>query len=103
MADRVGGGGVAGQEEGLAAAAAEIELAPLTASTGLGHPVRAAEALEHRGAEPDVLQRGIPDARKCKARDLARGLAGQDRAVGRDGQEDTPPAVQARLRVLLKV
>src|SRR6266542_1364388 len=93
MADRVGGGGVAGQEEGLAAAAAEVDLAPLTASARLGHPVRAAKAPEHRGVEPDAFERGIPDVGERQARDLARGLTGQDCSVRRNGQKDAPPAV----------
>src|SRR5262249_30702893 len=38
VTDRVGGGGVAGQREGLAAAAAEIDLAARTARAWLLHP-----------------------------------------------------------------
>lgn len=46
VADRVGAGGVAGEQERLAAAPAEVELAPVTAPAGLWHPVRSAKALE---------------------------------------------------------
>ena len=42
-ANRVGAGGIAGQCEGLAAATAPVDLAPLTGAAGLGHPPRAAE------------------------------------------------------------
>src|SRR5262249_32841385 len=70
VAGRVGGGGVAGQGEGLAAAAAEIELAPLAAAAGLGHPVGAAEAAEHRRVEPDLFEPGLPDVGELQAGDL---------------------------------
>src|SRR5919204_2115871 len=46
VTNRIGAGGIAGQEEGLATAAPEIDLAPRAAPTGLRHPLRAAEALE---------------------------------------------------------
>jgi hypothetical protein len=48
VADRVGAGGVAGELEGLAAAAAEVDLAAVTAPAGLRQPVRPAEPPEHR-------------------------------------------------------
>src|SRR5216683_5657150 len=49
MADRVGGRRVAGQREGLAAAAAPIDLAALAGAAGLEHPIGAAEAVEGVG------------------------------------------------------
>ena len=48
LADRVGRRGVAGKRHRLAAAAAEVDLAPLAAAAGLLHPVGAAERLERR-------------------------------------------------------
>src|SRR6202012_1309647 len=56
LADRVGPGRVAGQLERLTAAAAEVELAAVTAPAGVGHPVRAPEGLEDRGLLPDPGQ-----------------------------------------------
>src|SRR5690606_27084479 len=53
-AHRIGGGGVAGEHEGLAAAAAEVLGLLVAAATGLGHPVVAAEAVEAEGVVPDV-------------------------------------------------
>src|SRR3954470_18469989 len=48
VADRVRAGGVAGEQEGLAAAAAEVDLAARAAPTRVLHPVRPAEGLEER-------------------------------------------------------
>ena len=48
LAYRVGPGRVAGELERLAAAAAEVEFAAVTAPAGIGHPVGAAEGLEDR-------------------------------------------------------
>src|SRR5919199_45692 len=60
VADRVGAGGVAGELEGLAPAAAEVELAAVAAAAGLGHPVGPAEALEQRGPLPDPRPGVLP-------------------------------------------
>ena len=48
MADRVGRAGVTGKRERLAAAAAEIDLAPRTACARLLHPGGSAEGIEGR-------------------------------------------------------
>jgi len=53
-ADRIGAAGVARQQEGLAAAAAPVDLAPLATLARLGHPVGAPEAVEGVGAVPDI-------------------------------------------------
>src|SRR5438552_1592559 len=103
MANRIGGAGIAGKEERLAAAAAEVQLAALTAPARLGHPVSAAEALEYRRGKPDIRQRGLSNVGKLQARNLPRRLTGQDGAIGRDRQEHPAPAVQAGLGKLLKV
>lgn len=55
-AHRVGGLGVAGEQEGLAAAAAEVALLLVAGTARLGHPGVAAEAVEAERFVPDVLQ-----------------------------------------------
>jgi hypothetical protein len=57
MADRVGRAGVPGERERLAAAAAEIDLAPRTACARLLHPGGSAEGIEGRRIRPDVGER----------------------------------------------
>src|ERR1700687_4897829 len=52
-AGRIGIAGIAGQREGLAAAAAEIDLLELTALAWFGHPAGAAIAVEGLGILPD--------------------------------------------------
>src|SRR6202035_1349143 len=59
MADRIGGGGVAGERKGLAAAAAEIDVAAGAALARFFHPRCAAESVERRRILPDVGQRMI--------------------------------------------
>jgi hypothetical protein len=46
VADRIGAGGIAGEQECLAAAPAEVELAAAAASARFWHPVCSAKALE---------------------------------------------------------
>src|SRR4051794_28136539 len=53
MADRIGRRRIAGEREGLAAAAAPIDLAPLAGLARLEHPIGAAEAVEGVGVAPD--------------------------------------------------
>ena len=96
-------GGVAGHQVGLAAAAAEVDLAPVAALARLGQPVGPAEPLEDVRREPDVLERRVPHVRELQAGNLARGLTRQGRAVRRHRHEDHAPAVQARLRKLLEI
>src|SRR4051794_28986255 len=48
VAHWVGGPGITGEQEGLAAAAAEVDLAPLAACTRLGQEIGAAECIEGR-------------------------------------------------------
>src|SRR5262245_60794591 len=59
VADRVGGPGIAGEQERLAAAAAEILVAPRAAAARLAHPVDAAEGAEGRGVAPDIGERMV--------------------------------------------
>src|SRR3984957_19792890 len=57
MTDRIGGGSVAGQRKGLAAAAAEIDVAAGAALARFFHPRRAAEGIESRRILPDIGER----------------------------------------------
>src|SRR5882757_8659648 len=56
MAHRIGRPGVAGQQEGLTTAAAEIDLTALAAGAGLRQKVGAAECIEGRRVRPDIVQ-----------------------------------------------
>src|SRR5260370_20786002 len=53
-AGRVGTRGIAGQREGLAAAAAPIDLAPVAGPAWLRHPGGAAKPREFRRTVPDI-------------------------------------------------
>src|SRR3546814_20525729 len=52
----IDGAGFSGQREGLAAAAAPVDLAALAGATGLRPPVGAAVGLEGRRLQPDLAQ-----------------------------------------------
>ncbi|MNR49945.1 hypothetical protein D3C85_1693950 [compost metagenome] len=56
-ADRVGVAGITGEQEGLAAAAAEVLLLLVAGAARFGHPVVATEAVEAEGLVPDMPQR----------------------------------------------
>jgi hypothetical protein len=65
VAYRIGCGGIAGEREGLRAAAAEIQLATWAACARLLHPCAAAEGVEGRGIRPDIRERTfayVPDS-----------------------------------------
>src|SRR5262245_15008222 len=100
---RIGGSGITSEQKCLAAAAAEVDLATIAASTWLGHPRRSSEALEDRCTGPDLRKRGVAHVGKFQSSNLAGALAGEHRAVGSDRQEYPPPAVEAGLGELLKV
>ena len=57
VAHRVRCGGITGEREGLAATAAEIELAARAACARLLHPCGAAEGIESWGIRPDICER----------------------------------------------
>src|ERR1700761_4045773 len=59
-AGRIGGGGVTGQGEGLAAATAMVDLAEFTAFAGLGHPAGAAIEVQGRRFLPDLFDGPVP-------------------------------------------
>src|SRR5918998_3440748 len=98
VADRIRASGIAGQLEGLAAAAAEVEVPALAAAAGLGHPIRPAEALEQLGPFPDPLQRVLPHAGPGQGQGVC-GRAREDVAVGHHGELAPAPAAHAGLGV----
>src|SRR5919197_3477392 len=102
MAYRIGAGGVAGELERLAAAPAEVDLAAGAASARIRHPVRPAETLEERRFRPDPRQGVLAHARAREGKRV-RGGAGQDIAVGHDGELSLPPPAHAGLGVLAVV
>src|SRR5215472_9001663 len=97
VTDRIGCGGVAGEREGLAAAAAEIELAPRAARARLLHPCAAAEGVEGRRVRPDVGERVLAHIPEFKAGDRFGGVAGQYLARRRHIERAPTPAADARL------
>jgi len=56
VTDWVGRADIAGDCKRLAAAAAEIDVAPRTASARFLHPGCATEGVEGRGVSPDVIE-----------------------------------------------
>src|SRR5262245_22171207 len=103
MADRIGGGHIAGEQKRLAAAAAEVDLPAFAAPARLGHPRGSAKSLEHRRIEPDRRERRLADVGKLQSRNLAGALAGEHGTVGSDCQKDPSPAVETGLGELLKI
>src|SRR5262249_40995498 len=67
MTHGIGCTGVAGEREGLAAAAAEIELSPRAARARLLHPCGAAEGIEGRRVCPDIGERMLAHVPEFKA------------------------------------
>src|SRR6185312_12615546 len=91
-AGRVGIAGIAGQREGLAAAAPEIDFLELAASARLRHPAGAAIAVEGLGVLPDPGDRMIRSHRfEFEPGDAFGGVAGQNLAGGRDVEELAAP------------
>src|SRR3954470_20527263 len=77
-AGRVGIAGIAGQREGLAAAAAEIDFLEFAALARLGHPAGAAIAVEGFGILPDPGDRMIrAHGFEFESGDALRRVAGQ--------------------------
>src|SRR6202790_773569 len=80
-AGRIGIAGIAGQREGLAAAAAEIHFPELAALARLRHPAGAAIAVEGFGILPDPGDRMIgPHRFEFEPGNGFGGVAGQDLA-----------------------
>ena len=101
-ADRVGGVGIAGEEERLAAAAAVVPLLLLAGTAGFGHPGVAAVTVEAERFVPDVAQAVLAHVGKLH-RQLPRAVTRQRGAVGGDVEEYAGPAAHAGLRPFLVV
>src|SRR6266436_7858367 len=82
VADRIGGAGIAGECEGLAAAAAEIDVAALAALARLRQETGAPEGVERGVVFPDLAQRMVFHGPEFEARDRLGRMARQN-AAGR--------------------
>ncbi len=76
-ADGVGGGGVTGEEQGLAAAAAEVEGAAVAGFAWILHPTFAAEFLEGVAGVPDFGEGLIFYVGELQAGDDFCGVTGK--------------------------
>lgn len=102
-ADWVGGGGVAGEEQGLAAAAAEVESAAIACVAWSLHPGFAAEFLEGIASVPDFGKRLVFHVGKLQAGDDFCGVTGKCFAARRDEHELAAPATHAGLGIFCVV
>src|SRR5581483_958749 len=98
-AGRVRVAGIAGQREGLTAAAAKIDLAEFATLAWLGHPPRSAIAVERFRVLPDPGDRMVgAHGFELEPRDALGRMARQDLAGRRDIEELPSPAAHAFLR-----
>src|SRR5262245_31461154 len=97
MAHWIGYGGVAGKGEGLAAAAAEIQLAARAACARLLHPCGAAEDVEGRGVPPDIGERTLAHVPEFKAGNRLSRVTGQHLACRCHVEGAATPAANAWL------
>src|ERR1700733_14267355 len=98
-AGRGGIAGIAGQREGLAAAAAEIDFPELAALARLRHPAGTAITVEGLGVLPDPGDRMIrPHRFEFEPGNGFGGVAGQDLAGRRNVEELPAPAAHAFFR-----
>src|ERR1700738_650504 len=95
-ADGVGGGGVSGDEQGLAAAAAEVDFAAVAGATWLLHPVFAPEFLKGSGRIPDFAQAAVLHIVERQSRNNFCGVTGKRIAFGGDEHKLACPAAHAR-------
>jgi len=102
-AHRVGLGRIAGEQVGLTAATAVIDMALVAAAARLAHPAVAAKCVERVAVVPDLLQRALAHVRQREPRQRTRGMTRQRGAVRCDAEEHRAPPVHARLRPLLEV
>src|SRR6056297_2287011 len=86
---------IAGQREGLTAAATEIKLLTRTASAGLLHPRRAAKHLERSAPEPNVFEAHLADSVSHNAGNGLGGMAWQHFSIRRDIESNTSPSTHA--------
>src|ERR1051325_10008462 len=91
MAHRVGRCGVAGEREGLAAAAAEILLTARAACARLLPPAGAAEGVERRRVGPDVGERMVLHVPEFQTRNRLRRMTWQHLAGRRDVERAPAP------------
>ena len=99
VAHGIGCASVTGEREGLATAAAEIQLATRAASAWLLHPCGAAKGVEGRGVRPDVGERMLAHVPECKAGDRLGGVTRQHLPGRRHIKRAAAPTADARLRV----
>src|SRR5690606_23702423 len=99
---RIGVGGVAGEHEGLAAAAAKILLLLIATAAGLRHPVVTTKFVEAEGVAPDVLDAVLAHVWKFY-RQLSGTVAWQCCAVRGDVEKEVAPATHAGLGALLVI
>src|SRR5579859_5550835 len=97
--DGVGGGGIAGEEQGLAAAAAEILGATVAGFAGFLHPVFATKLFKGFGHFPDLAQAAVLHVFKLQSGNDLCGVAGKSFASGCDEHEFAPPAAHAGLGI----
>ncbi len=83
--------------EGLATAAAEIQLSTRAACARLLHPFGAAEGVEGRGIRPDVRERTLAHVPEFKPGNRFGGVTGQHLARRRDVEGAPTPTADARL------
>src|SRR6478752_4288773 len=98
MTDGVSAGGVAGEREGLATTAAEVDFATVATAARVRHPFVATELLEQWRLRPDPLKRVLAHVGAGQAepaRQLVRRWARQRFAVGYHGELAAGPAVHA--------
>src|SRR5262249_45259763 len=88
----IGCGGGAGERAGLAAGAAEIELAPRAAGARLLHPCAATEGVEGWRVRPDIGERTLAHVPEFKAGNRLGGVAGQHLARRRHVERAPTPA-----------
>src|SRR5438552_1501292 len=100
-ADRIGVGSVAGEREGLAAAATEDDRLPGTGAAWLLHPRVTPERLEGRRLVPDPLDRVLAHARQLQRWDRIGAVARQRLAVRRHHDVIASPPAVARFGQLL--
>src|SRR3972149_5333780 len=96
-------GGVAREEEGLAAAAAQVPYPLGAAPAGLAHPPFAAEGAHAGRPAPAPRERAPAGRAELEAGDLGGRVAGQHAAVRRHDDRAAGPAAHARLRAVREV
>src|SRR5215467_12337303 len=95
LTHRIGRARIAGERKSLAAAAAEIDLAPLAALARLRQKIGAAERREGGRGNPDLLQRMVAHRPELESRDALGGVTGQHAPGRGDIERATAPATDA--------